>query len=131
MDDLKHSISPEILYARLGSEAAPIIIDVRRDSDFADAGTLVADAFHRSPDHVQQWRTDLPSGRQIVTYCVHGREVSQGACGGLFAISLGLSANFPDDHEMLNGMVIYDALYTWCRSLQAETHNWPACVVGA
>ncbi len=48
-------------------------------------------------------------------------------CGGLFAISLGLSANFPDDHEMLkHGMVMYDALYTWCRSLQAETHNWPA-----
>jgi rhodanese-related sulfurtransferase len=47
-------------------------------------------------------------------------------CGGLFAISLGLSANFPDDHAMLEqGMVIYDALYTWCRSLQAETHNWP------
>jgi hypothetical protein len=48
-------------------------------------------------------------------------------CGGLFAISLGLSANFPDDHEMLrHGLVIYDALYTWCRSLQHETHNWPA-----
>jgi rhodanese-related sulfurtransferase len=47
-------------------------------------------------------------------------------CGGLFAVSLGLSANFSDDHEMLkHGMVIYDALYTWCRSLQAETHNWP------
>jgi rhodanese-related sulfurtransferase len=47
-------------------------------------------------------------------------------CGGLFAISLGLSANFPDDHEMLkHGMVIYDALFTWCRRLQAETHNWP------
>ena len=48
-------------------------------------------------------------------------------CSGLFAISLGLSANFPDDHEMLkHGMVIYDALYTWCRKLQAETHNWPS-----
>jgi hypothetical protein len=48
-------------------------------------------------------------------------------CGGLFAISLGLSANFPDDHEMLkHGIVIYDALYTWCRTLQAETHNWPS-----
>jgi rhodanese-related sulfurtransferase len=47
-------------------------------------------------------------------------------CGGLFAISLGLSANFPDVHEMLkHGMVMYDALYTWCRSLQQETHNWP------
>ncbi len=50
-------------------------------------------------------------------------------CGGLFAISLGLSANFSDDHDMLgHGMVIYDALYTWCRSLQAETHNWPSTV---
>jgi rhodanese-related sulfurtransferase len=48
-------------------------------------------------------------------------------CGGLFAISLGLSANFTNDHEMLvHGMVMYDALYTWCRSLQSETHNWPA-----
>jgi rhodanese-related sulfurtransferase len=48
-------------------------------------------------------------------------------CGGLFAISLGLSANFHDDHEMLaHGMVMYDALYTWCLSLQSETHNWPA-----
>ena len=46
--------------------------------------------------------------------------------GGLFAISLGLSANFPDDHEMLDhGIVIYDALFRWCRDLQSETHNWP------
>jgi rhodanese-related sulfurtransferase len=48
-------------------------------------------------------------------------------CGGLFAISLGLSANFANDHDMLaHGMVMYDALYTWCCSLQSETHNWPA-----
>jgi rhodanese-related sulfurtransferase len=62
---------------------------------------------------------------------VRGADTSQHAltpqCAGLFAISLGLSANYPDDHEMLrHGMVMYDALYTWCRSLQAETHNWPA-----
>ena len=45
---------------------------------------------------------------------------------GLFSISLGLSALFPDDHRMLrHGLVMYDALYIWCRSLQAETHNWP------
>ena len=41
-------------------------------------------------------------------------------CAGLLAISHGLSANFPDDHEMLkHGMVIYDALYTWCRRQSA------------
>ena len=45
---------------------------------------------------------------------------------GLFAISLGLSAVFADDHEMLrHGMVMYDALYAWCKSLQGEAHNWP------
>jgi rhodanese-related sulfurtransferase len=258
MDSRKQSISPHDLYVRLGSEAAPIIDDVRRDADFAGADTLVADAFHCSPYDVEQWPTDLPGGRQVITYCVHGQQVSQGVaaalrtmgieanfleggianwieqglptrrnigaspskwvtrehpkidriacpwlirrfidpnaefiyvpkeqvlavaqetggipydidgvafthegercsfdtilriydlkvrgadtsrhdlspqCGGLFAISLGLSANFRDDHEMLkHGMVIYDALYIWCRSLQAETHNWPARAVGA
>jgi hypothetical protein len=36
-------------------------------------------------------------------------------CEGLLTIS-GLSAYYPDDHEMLeHGMVIYDALLTWCR----------------
>ena len=35
---------------------------------------------------------------------------------GLLAISQGLSMNFPDDHQMLeHGMVLYDALYAWCR----------------
>ena len=45
---------------------------------------------------------------------------------GLLAISLGLSRTFADDHEMLkHGMVMYDALYAWCVSCQAETHMWP------
>ena len=36
---------------------------------------------------------------------------------GLYAISLGLSHNYADDHEMLrHGLVIYDALYAWCQS---------------
>ena len=46
-------------------------------------------------------------------------------CAGLLAFSLGLSANFPDDHAMLkHGLTLYDALYAWCRSCQGETHNW-------
>ena len=45
---------------------------------------------------------------------------------GLYAISLGLSATFADDHEMLkHGMVLYDALYSWCKSGQGEAHGWP------
>ncbi len=45
---------------------------------------------------------------------------------GLFAISLGLSANIRDDQTMLrHGLVIYDALYAWIVSAQGETHHWP------
>jgi rhodanese-related sulfurtransferase len=44
---------------------------------------------------------------------------------GLAAVSLGLSRIFKDDHEMLkHGMVLYDALYAWCREGQDEVHTW-------
>lgn len=44
---------------------------------------------------------------------------------GLAAISLGLSRTFSDDHEMLkHGMVMYDALYAWCKEGQDEVHTW-------
>ena len=46
-------------------------------------------------------------------------------CAGLLAISLGLSYNFPDDHEQLrHGFVIYDALYAWSLHVRGETHSW-------
>jgi hypothetical protein len=47
-------------------------------------------------------------------------------CAGLLAQSLGLSALFPNDHEMLrHGMVMYDAYYAWLQQARHETHNWP------
>jgi rhodanese-related sulfurtransferase len=46
---------------------------------------------------------------------------------GLLAISLGLSRQYSDDLQQLDaGMVIYDALYRWCRDATDEGHNWPA-----
>ena len=45
---------------------------------------------------------------------------------GLYALSLGLSRVFADDHEMLrHGLVMYDALYAWCAGAQDEAHRWP------
>lgn len=44
---------------------------------------------------------------------------------GLLAISLGLGANIADDQELLEAALpLYDALYTWCRSLGDERHGW-------
>ena len=44
---------------------------------------------------------------------------------GLLALSLGLSRLIDDDHEQLQqGMVMYDALYLWCKEGQDERHTW-------
>jgi rhodanese-related sulfurtransferase len=46
---------------------------------------------------------------------------------GLLAISLGLSRMYADDLEQLEaGMLLYDALYRWCRDATDETHSWPS-----
>lgn len=45
---------------------------------------------------------------------------------GLLAVSLGLSRMYGNDLEQLDaGMLVYDALYRWCRDASDETHNWP------
>ncbi|MCC7483622.1 MAG: chromate resistance protein [Burkholderiales bacterium] len=44
---------------------------------------------------------------------------------GLLAVSLGLSRLFQDDLAMLrHGMVVYDALYRWCKEGQDEARTW-------
>ena len=70
-----------------------------------------------------------PALQQLATI-VRGADTSRldlaPQSAGLYAVSLGLSHVFKDDHEMLrHGMVMYDALYAWCEHCQSETHNWP------
>lgn len=44
---------------------------------------------------------------------------------GLWAISAGLSYNHQNDNEQLEiGMKLYDALYSWAKFVQDETHTW-------
>ena len=256
MGTMTSPISCNDLYSRIGTAAAPFLLDVRRAEAFGADDKLIVGASHLPPESVGEWLHNLPTGRPVVAYCVYGHEVSQNVatalraagveasyleggisnwkekrlpmrkkprgpddkwvtrehpkidriacpwlisrfinplaefiyvpvddvpavakarqaipydikgaefghvgdrcsfdailriyeindpaldrlanivrgadtsrpdlapqCDGLLAISHGLSANYRDDHEMLrHGMVIYDALYTWCR-LQAQ-----------
>ena len=44
---------------------------------------------------------------------------------GLAALSSGLSRLYPNDHEMLaHGMVMYDALYGWCKEGKPQAQTW-------
>ncbi len=250
------AISAASLRQSLASARPPLVIDVRKTLAFLDARDLVRGAVRRDPQRVTEWSKTLPGEVDVVVYCVHGHEVSQGAaqalgarfleggiegwraaggelfgkpkgassrwvtrerpkidriacpwlvkrfidpdaeflyvptpdvksvaaereavpydipdvefshngelcsfdafvsryrlrdpalvelalivrgadtgrldlapqCAGLAAVSLGLSRLYADDHEMLaHGMVVYDALYRWCKEGKAENHTW-------
>ena len=255
------AVSTSQLRSEVSGGNPPIIIDVRRQSAFQEADSMIWGALRREPDQVRAWAKSLPRAGAVVVYCVHGHEVSQGAAAalseagiaarylegglegwkaaegpldrkptnastrwvtrerpkidriacpwliarfvdggaeflyvppkevlgaakernavpydipdvhfshdgelcsfdaflkhyrlndpalnalavivrgadtarldlapqaaGLAAVSLGLSRNFQDDHEMLkHGMVMYDALYTWCKEGKEEVHTW-------
>jgi hypothetical protein len=43
----------------------------------------------------------------------------------MLSSSLGLGANIAEDQELLRvALIVYDALYTWCRTLSDARHGW-------
>lgn len=121
--------TPEFLYVptgdvlRVALEAGATPYDIP-GVEFSHVGELCSfDAF------LNKYALDDPALRQLANI-VRGADTSRldltPQSAGLYAISLGLSLSFADDHEMLkHGMVMYDALYAWCQRGQSETHNWP------
>ncbi len=121
--------SPEFLFV-----PAPQVADVaRRDGaipydvpgvELTHVGERCSfDAF------LERYRLTDPALRQLADI-VRGADTSRldltPQSAGLYALSLGLSLNFSDDHEMLrHGLVMYDAFYAWCRDGRGESHNWP------
>jgi rhodanese-related sulfurtransferase len=77
------SVSPQELYSRLGTATAPVLVDVRRAEAFGADDAVIIGATHRPPEAVSGWRTELPKDRDVVVYCVHGHEVSQGVAKAL------------------------------------------------
>ncbi len=122
--------APEFLYVapnrvqEVAKETGAIPYDIP-GVELSHVGELCSfDAF------LKKYELDTPA-LQHVAQIVRGADTSRldltPQSPGLFAISLGLSAVFADDHEMLkHGMVMYDALYAWCQSLQTEAHQLAA-----
>ncbi|MRV76462.1 chromate resistance protein [Duganella sp. FT92W] len=120
---------PEFLYVpardvlRVAEEQGAIPYDVP-DVELTHVGDLCSfDAF------LAKYALSDPALDQLASI-VRGADTARldltPQSAGLYALSLGLSRSFADDHEMLrHGMVMYDALYAWCRECQGETHHWP------
>lgn len=121
--------TPEFLYVRaseitgIAAKTGAIPYDIP-GVELTHVGELCSfDAF------LDKYQLNDPALQQLALI-VRGADTSRldltPQSAGLYAPSLGLSQNFSDDHEMLKqGMVMYDALYAWCKSCQSESHQWP------
>ncbi|MDR6539728.1 chromate resistance protein ChrB domain-containing protein [Variovorax soli] len=116
---------PEFLYvpadqvSEVAAETGAVPYDVP-DVEMSHVGELCSfDAF------LEKYQLKHPA-LQHLAHIVRGADTSRldltPESAGLYAISLGLSQTFANDHEMLrHGLVVYDALYAWCRSRHAQT----------
>jgi rhodanese-related sulfurtransferase len=112
--------TPEV--RKIAQEKAAVPYDIP-DVEFSHDGELCSfDTFLR------KFRLKDPALAELALI-VRGADTNRlelaPQAAGLAAISLGLSRNFKDDHEMLeHGMVVYDALYAWCKEGKEEVHTW-------
>ena len=88
MDEGRFSVSAASLYGRIGTAAAPVLIDVRRRPTFDDDEWMIAGAIRRPPDTVAEWGPALPKGRPVVVYCAHGLEIGRDTAASLRGIGL-------------------------------------------
>jgi hypothetical protein len=107
---------------RLSKEVEATPYDVQGVELTHDGPKCSFDAF------LEKYGLDDPALAEVATI-VRGADTARldlaPPAAGLLAISLGLSHNFPDDHELLrHGFVVYDALYSWCKYARGETHTW-------
>ena len=112
--------TPEVKRVAAEREAVPYDIP---DVEFSHQGDLCSfDAF------LAYFRLRDPALDELAVI-VRGADTSRldlaPQAAGLAALSLGLSRLYSDDHEMLeHGMVMYDALYRWCKEGKQEVHTW-------
>ena len=102
---------PTLEVKRVAQEKQAVPYDIP-DVEFSHEGELCSfDAFLKC-FHLKDPALDELA--VIVRGADTGRPELAPQAPGLLSISLGLSLNFRNDHEMLeHGMVMYDALYSW------------------
>lgn len=77
------SLSPAALQLALRSPQPPLVIDVRKGPAYLAAPDMIHGALRRDPEKVDSWRQTLPSAADVVVYCIHGHELSQGVARAL------------------------------------------------
>lgn len=81
--ELGHWIEAADLARRVGTARAPSVIDVRRSRAIEASGRIIAAARWREHTSAHAWAAELHRDDDVVVYCVHGHNVSQGVAAML------------------------------------------------
>jgi thiosulfate sulfurtransferase len=86
-DSTAASMTAEQLALSVAQGSPLLIIDVRRAAAFEKNPARIPGALRVPPEEVPEWAVQNASAKSVpvVTYCVHGHEVSQGAAAALSA----------------------------------------------
>jgi hypothetical protein len=116
------SISADTVYARLGTATGPVLLDVHEHAEPYDVNGA---EFGHHGDNCsfdafltlfQIKDAALDRLAVIVRGADTGKPELTAQSPGLLALSQGLSMTIGDDPVQLeHGMIVYDALYAWCR----------------
>jgi thiosulfate sulfurtransferase len=81
------SISVATLSSCLVAPKPPVLIDVRRQGARQASGMTIEKSIWRDPAHWLDWKDEVSAlSGQVVFFCVHGHEVSQGLTAALCAM---------------------------------------------
>ena len=99
----------------VAKETGATPFDIPGAEPFSHHGDLCT--FDAMMSHYRLEKPGLGRLALIVRGADTGRPDLTPQSAGLLAISQGLRESIPDDHALLaQGMVVYDALYAWCRA---------------
>lgn len=81
-------ITVDELRSRIGTPQAPVVVDVCRAKAYAEESRLIPGSRWCEHTATAHWAGSLPPGADVVTYCVHGHNVSQLATSALRAVGI-------------------------------------------
>jgi len=68
---MERTIKPENL-----NPDTVLVLDVRRESDYAASSETLPGAFWKNPERIDEWITALTKTQDVVIYCARGGSVS-------------------------------------------------------
>ncbi len=76
---MKDAVSPAELEGLLNQGADIKVLDVRRREQRVDVEHPIPGAEWQDPEQIAEWSKELEDHGEVIVYCVHGHNVSQGA----------------------------------------------------